>query len=419
MQINLAKGVKLHVMPTEKFKTVTITIKFKEILDAGHMTKRTLISNLINTNSQHYPTQTDFRNALSELYGARLSTSVSKKGKYHIISVSMSIVNEKYLREKDILEKAIALLENILYYPNAYHEAFHSETFKREINNLRDEYEAIYDDKQDYSAIALNELYFDTEEQKIPSFGREEDLNAITPENLYKAYKRMLYKNEIDIFVLGDVMEENIFNTFKRFKFADREINTQNPFYKLKKANGIKRKTEKQDLTQARYNLAFNTNIFYHQNNYYVGQVFNGLFGGYPHSKLFMNVREKESLAYTISSGIDTFTGSMFVYSGIDQKEASHVKKIVLRELDALIQGDFNEDAMKQTKELLKNSLYHSADNANSMIESAYASMIIREPQMRIEEWVERIEGVTKAEVMNAAKEVQLKAEFLLIGKEE
>ena len=229
----------------------------------------------------------------------------------------------------------------------------------------------------------------------------------------------MLYKNEIDIFVLGDVIEENIFNKFKRFKFADREINTQNPFYKLKKATDIKRKTEKQDLTQARYNLAFNTNIFYHQSNYYVGQVFNGLFGGYPHSKLFMNVREKESLAYTISSGIDTFTGSMFVYSGIDQKEASHVRKIVLRELDALIQGDFNDDVMKQTKELLKNSLYHSADNANSMIERAYASMIIREPQMRIEEWAERIEGVTKAEVMNAAKEVQLRAEFLLIGKEE
>lgn len=419
MQTDLASGVQLHVIPSEKFKTITITIKFKEMLKADQITKRTLISNLINTNSRHYPTQTDFRNALSELYGARLSTSVSKKGQYHIVSVSMTVVNDKYLKEGGILKKAIAFLENILYYPNVYHGAFHNETFKREIENLRDEYDAIYDDKQDYSTIALNELYFDTEEQRIPSFGREKDLESITPEDLYKTYEKMLSENEIDIFVLGDIVEENIIDMFKLFKFNDREIFPKKAFYELKESTEVKRKVEKQDLTQAKYNLAFNTNIFYHQNNYYAGQIFNGLFGGYPHSKLFMNVREKESLAYTISSGIDTFTGSMFVYSGIDQKEATHVGEIILKELDALRQGDFSDESVQQTKELLKNSLYQSEDSANSMIERAYASKVIREPQMRIEEWIKNIESVTKEEIMNTAKEVQLRAEFLLIGKED
>lgn len=418
MRAELAEGVTLNVMPSKKFKTITIKIKFKALLDSRQITKRTLISNLLNTNSQHYPTQTDFRKALSELYGARLSTDVSKKGKYHILSLSMTIVNDKYLKAEDTLEKAIDFLKNILFYPNVYHEAFHRETFEREVENLRDEYEAIYDDKQDYASIALNNLLFETEEQRIPSFGQKKDLDTITAENLYKSYSEMISKNEIDIFVLGDVEETAIEKAFEQFDFKDRTPLTQAAFYKHAESSKVKEKTEEQDLMQAKFNLGFSTEIFYHQPNYYAGQVFNGLYGGYPHSKLFVNVREKESLAYTISSGIDTFSGSLFIHAGIDQTQAQRVEQIILDELDAIKKGDFSDEALQQTKELLKNSLYQSEDNASSMIEKSYASKVIGEKQIEIQEWENEIEAVTKKDIIDVAERVQLRAKFLLVGKE-
>lgn len=418
MRAELAEGVTLNVLPSQKFKTITIKIKFKALLDSRQITKRTLISYLLNTNSQHYPTQTDFRKALSELYGARLSTEVSKKGNFHIISLSMTIVNDKYLKAEGILEKAIEFLKNILFYPNVYHEAFHKETFEREVENLRDEYEAIYDDKEDYASIALNTLLFETEAQRIPSFGQIKDLDTITAENLYKTYREMISSNEIDIFILGDVEETTVKKAFEQFDFKDRMYVTQAAFYKHSEYNEVKEKTEEQELTQAKFNLGFSTDIFYHQPNYYAGQVFNGLYGGYPHSKLFVNVREKESLAYTISSGIDTFSGSMFIHAGIDQTQAKRVEQIILDELNAVRKGDFSEEALQQTKELLKNSLYQSEDNASSMIEKNYASKLVSEKQIEIEEWANEIEAVTRQDIIDVAERVQLRAKFLLVGKE-
>lgn len=416
MATQLAKGVRLHVIPSEKFKTVSIRLKFKSVLQADTITKRSLIANLLDTNSQYYPTQTDFRRALSDLYGARFGTGVTKKGNFHILSASLNVVNDKYLSENGVVDKAIQFLHNILFYPNVFHGAFHKETFLREIENLRDDFDSIYNDKQAYASLLLKELYFDTEEQRIPSNGRKEDLDDLTPEAIFRTYESMLNEDEIDIFVFGDVDPKAIHQSFSIFDFQDREPIKIDLFYK-KKDQQVKEKVEIQSVAQAKLNLAYQTDIYFHQNNFYAGQVFNGIFGGYPHSKLFVNVREKESLAYYASSGLDTFRGTMFVQAGIDQKEAKHVEDIIHMQLEDIRQGDFSDESMMQTKEMLKNSLIQSEDSAGTMIERQYISQLISQ-ELDLGIWLEKIDKVTRKDVMEIAENIEKQATFLLKGKE-
>lgn len=414
MSIQLAKGVKLHVIPSQKFKTVSIKIKFTAPLEVENMTKRSLIANLLDTNSQHYPTQTDFRRALSDLYGARFGTGVSKKGTLHPLTVYLSVVNDRYLSEGHVINKSIDFLHSVLFHPHAFDGAFHQETFNREAKNLRDEFDARYDNKQLYASLASKELYFDKEEQKIPSSGRLKELEKCTAENVFSTYKKMLNEDQVDIYVLGDVDEEAIEKAFRTFEFKDREELAIPLFYK-QEGQDKREKTEEQTVTQAKLNLGYDAGIYYHQEDYYAGQVFNGIFGGYPHSKLFMNVREKESLAYYASSSLDTFRGAMFVQSGIDQAQATHVEEIINKQLQAIEQGDISDEAMEQTKEMLKNSLYQSGDSANSMIELRYAMDLIQK-SISIEDWIEKIEQVTKEDVRKVAEKVKQQATYLLKG---
>ncbi|ALV22965.1 EF-P 5-aminopentanol modification-associated protein YfmF [Carnobacterium antarcticum] len=418
MSIQLAEGVQLHVLPTKKYKTVQMVVKLRTPLDKKSITKRALLSSLLETNSEKYPTQTALRSELSNLYGASFGTSISKKGTSHILSIGLNVVNEKYLTMGDsVLKEAIAFLKEIIFKPNATDGHFDEETFRREKENLNDYYDSIADDKQTYASLELQHLFFDDEGQQTPSIGTKEDLIEITAVDLYHYYQKALKEDQVDIYVLGDVEKEQIEEQFKLFPFEARNIAKQEAFYATETFEKVVSKIEEQDITQAKFNLGYATNIFYHQKNYYAGQVFNGLFGGFPHSKLFMNVREKESLAYYASSSLDTFRGMMSVQTGIESKKVDQVKEIITMQLKEMQAGNFTDEALNQTKEMLKNQLLQSEDHSGAIIERMYANQMAIGKVINLEEWIADIEAVTTEQVIEVANQVKLKATFFLSGE--
>ncbi|SEK25893.1 Predicted Zn-dependent peptidase [Carnobacterium iners] len=415
MSIQLTEGVNLHIMPTEKYKTVRIVIKFRAPLDKKTITKRALLSSLLETNSKKYPTQTALRSELSNLFGASFGSSVTKKGAFHVLTLSLNVVNEKYLTMSDsILAKSIDFLKEIIFNPNVTNEHFNQATFVREKENLVDYYDSITDDKQTYANLELQKLFFEEDDQKIPSIGIKEDLAEITEDSLYHYYKKMLQQDQVDIYVLGAIDEDQLVKQFKEFSFESRKLKQKDLFYTPSNAKEIKIKIEQQEIKQAKFNLGYTTPIFYLQENYYAGQLFNGLFGGFPHSKLFVNVREKESLAYYASSSLDTFRGMMIVQTGIDSKKMEKVKEIVTLQLKEMQTGNFTEEDIYQTKQMLKNQLLQSEDNSSAVIERTYSNQLAKNTIMSIEEWMENIEKVTKEEIIGIANLVHLKATFFL-----
>ncbi len=418
MSIQLNEGVHLHVLPTKKYKTIRIMLKFSAPLDKKTITKRAMLANLLETNSKKYPTQTALRSALSNMYGASFGTGVSKKGNTHILSISLNLVNEKYLSKGDnVLQEGIDFLKEIIFQPNVADGQFNDKTFKREKANLVDYYDSLFDDKQTYASLALQELFFENVNQQTPSVGSKEDLEEISSSSLYDYYQDVLNHDKVDIYVLGDVDENEIRSAFEQFEFAPRKVLKSSSFYNEPAANECEDKIEQQEITQAKFNLGYTTAIFYHEPLYYAAQVFNGLFGGFPHSKLFMNVREKESLAYYASSSMDTFRGMLTVQTGIDGQKVDQVREIIAVQLKEMQAGNFTDESISQTKEMLKNQLFQSEDNAGAVIERIYALELAKETILSIDEWVARIEKVTKKDIIEVANKVKLKATFFLTAE--
>lgn len=413
--IKLAQGVRLHIFPTQKYKTVSIKIKFKNTLKRSELVKRSLVTSMIETNSYEYPSQTAFQAALSNLYGARLGAGVTTKGNLHIASFALHVVNDRYIKSEGVVDSAIKFLHSILTKPNASGNQFDTKTFDRELKNLKDDFEAIYDDKQSYAQTRLKELYFTDPAHQATSSGHLDDLATINNQDVFQAYKEMLAKDQIDIYVIGDVDQEHIKHLFEEFYFMDRPDVLSAPFYENRREE-YECQTEVQEVVQAKYHLAYDSGIYYQDDLYFASQVFNGLFGGFPHSKLFMNVREKESLAYYASSQLDSFNGVMYISSGIDWRQAEKVLKIINQQLEDMQKGKFNDTALLQTKEMIKNGLLQSDDSAHSTIERIYALSLVGK-ELSLEEWIQAIEGVTKDEVIQVACKMKLKASFLLKGE--
>lgn len=413
--MELNQGVQLTIIPTSKFKTLAIKIVFKTQLTKEAITTRSLLSRLLERNSEEYPTTNKVEQALSLLYGAGYGTSVSRSGEAHAISFNMSLANERFLSDNTITDNAIEFLKSMIQKPNLSGNAFDAKTFAREKVNLKDDIESIYDNKQQYARVAMLKEYFTDEKQAISLKGDLKDLEALTAEDVYAAYEKMINEDSIEIFVLGDIDEAKITESMQSFNFQARTPQATDVFYH-NELNELVEKEEVQDVKQAKLNLAYDTGIYFLEDDYFALQVFNGIFGGYPSSKLFMNVRERESLAYYASSSIDSTRGALFVQTGIDKNEASRVIDLIAEQLKDITLGDFEDETILQTKAMLKNSLRQSEDSPGQLISNAYSRQLVGS-DITIDEWIEKIEAVTREEIIAISKRIELRTVFLLRGE--
>ena len=417
MVYQLAEGVNLHVLPTKQYKTIRIFIRFTARLQQEVITKRSLLSSMLETNSLNYPDQTKLSAKLAELYGASFGLSVRKKGNLHWLNAGISFVNGEYVNDPNLFSQAVDFLKEVLFYPNIKNQQFDQLTFDLEKNNLRLYLESLKEDKQTFASYALQELYFENSpEQKIPSLGVVEELDKITARSLAAYYQEMMANDQIDIFVVGDVDPDKAAEAVGQLPFEPRETAHPELFYTQPQVNIVKERQVREPIVQAKLNLAYQTNVYYDEPERFALMVFNGLFGGFPHSKLFMNVREKESLAYYASSSVDTFRGFMSVQTGIDEKNRNQVLHLIHEQLESLRNGEITELELSQTKAMLRNQYLLSLDSPQAAIEASFLDSWLPETKLSDEEWLKRMESVTIKEIQQVAEQIELQAIFFLAG---
>ncbi|EOH54333.1 peptidase M16 inactive domain-containing protein [Enterococcus faecium EnGen0263] len=417
MVYQLAEGVNLHVLPTKQYKTIRIFIRFTARLQQEVITKRSLLSSMLETNSLNYPDQTKLSAKLAELYGASFGLSVRKKGNLHWLNAGISFVNGEYVNDPNLFSQAVDFLKEVLFYPNIKNQQFDQLTFDLEQNNLRLYLESLKEDKQTFASYALQELYFENSpEQKIPSLGVVEELDKITARSLAAYYQEMMANDQIDIFVVGDVDPDKAAEAVGQLPFEPRETAHPDLFYTQPQVNIVKERQVREPIVQAKLNLAYQTNVYYDEPERFALMVFNGLFGGFPHSKLFMNVREKESLAYYASSSVDTFRGFMSVQTGIDEKNRNQVLRLIHEQLESLRNGEITDLELAQTKAMLRNQYLLSLDSPQAAIEASFLDSWLPETKLSDEEWLKRMESVTIKEIQQVAEQIELQAIFFLAG---
>ncbi|MEH7440888.1 pitrilysin family protein [Bacillus sp. JJ1122] len=411
------KGYKLHVVKTEKFKTNTIVWKMKSPLTSENVTKRALLPYVLQSSSKAYPTTSKLRSYLDELYGANLYVDVSKKGEYQVISFSLEIANEKFLSDPEpLLKKGLELIAEILVNPLAENETFDKETVEKEKRTLKQRIQAVYDDKMRYSNFRLVQEMCAGEPYALHVNGEIDDISEINEQNLYAYYKQAFAEDELDLFIIGDVNEDEVQSIAENLlKFKQR---TPKKVEQIPSAN-VEEKTvkEKEDVKQGKLNIGYRTNILYGDDDYYALQVFNGIFGGFSHSKLFINVREKNSLAYYVASRLESHKGLMMVMSGIEFNNFELAVKIIREQMQAMQAGDFTEQEIEQTKAVIENQMLETLDTARGMVEVLYHN-VVSEQKVNLDDWLTGMGKTTKEEIVEVANKVKMDTIYFLTGLE-
>jgi len=417
-KITELQGYKLHVIATEKYKTNTFVWRMKAPLTKEDVTKRALLPHVLQSSSAQYASTTALRSYLDELYGATLYVDLAKKGEYHVMSVTLEIANEKFLSDATpLLKKGFELLSEILTDPNASGNAFDKDTVEKEKRVLKSRIQSVFDDKMRYSNVRLLEEMCKDEPYALQVNGEAGDVDAITPENLYEYFVKAFSEDEMDLYVIGDVKEEEVKQLAGQLLQFENRTPKKIQIEKTANRTKVNEVKEVQEVKQGKLNIGYRTNIVYGDPDYFALQVFNGIFGGFSHSKLFINVREKASLAYYAASRLESHKGLMMVMSGIDLKNYDQAVGIIHEQMDAMKKADFTDQELEQTKAVIQNQIMETVDTARGLTEILYHN-VVADTSISLDTWMNEMNKVTKEEITAVAEKIQLDTIYFLTGTE-
>lgn len=417
MKMELVKGVNLHFLQSKKFKTNKIKVRFSSPLDENTVAARVLVACMMETANQKYPTSQLFREKLASLYGVELSTSVSKRGRVHYVDLNISFVRDDFLSKKNVLtDEVLDIIEIIFFSPLVVADYFDSDTFEVEKKNTISDLESEIEEPYYYAHGQLNQLFFEDETIGMSRLGKVDLVRQETAQTSLSQFHQMLHFDNIDFFFIGDFNEVAIVDRVNSFEFKPRDnhlsVNYQQPF-----TNVVREKLEQKHNQQSILELGYHFSTQYGDSLHIPLVVLNGMLGAFSHSRLFQTIREKEGLAYTISSHFDIFTGFMRVFAGIDKESRTKVMTLIMRQLNDLKRGKFTDSELRLTKEMLVNTTLLAQDRQNTLIEREYLKTILGTKVLSLEEWLESINKVSREEIIETAKTINLQSVYFMEGK--
>ncbi|MFI8574617.1 EF-P 5-aminopentanol modification-associated protein YfmF [Rossellomorea aquimaris] len=412
------QGYTLHIVQTDKYKTNSLILKMKAPLDQETVTLRGLLPHVMQSSTKTYPSTTELRSYLDELYGANFYTDLGKKGEYHVVSMSVEIANEKFLRDSEpLLQKGIEFLADVLQNPHIENNEFDKKTVEKEKRNQKVRIQAVYDDKMRYANSRLVEEMCKGERFALHVNGISEEVESITAKSLYEYYQKVMNEDQFDLYVIGDVDVAEVENLCDQLLQLNERTPLEVDSSKVEQKERENVVKEKQDVKQGKLNMGYRTHTQYGDDDYFALQVFNGIFGGFSHSKLFINVREKASLAYYAASRLESHKGLLMVMSGIEFEKYDQAVGIINDQLQAMKDGDFTDGEIEQTKAVIRNQLLETIDTSRGLVEVLYHNAVAHE-EIDLKHWLDEIEKTTKEDIVKAANKVELDTIYFLTGME-
>ena len=414
--MKIVDGVELHLIKNEKFKMNHITFRFSGEFSQKTVARRVLVAQILATANEKYPTAQRFRERLASLYGATLSTKVSTKGLVHIVDIELTFMKNQYvMTTENLLEEVIEFLYQVLFSPLVTVEQYQSKLFELEQANLINYLKADKDDSFYSSELGLKKLFFTNPAFQTSKYGTAELAVAENSYTAFQEFQKMLREDRLDIFLLGEFDDYRMLQLFNRFPFEDRQKDLVFD-YQQEFSNIVQEKLEVREVNQSVLQLGYSFPTRYGDKDYFTLLVFNGLFGGFAHSRLFTEVREKEGLAYTIGSHFDIFTGLLNVYAGIDKKNRNRAMQLINKQFSTIKVGRFSEALLKQTKKMLQVNLRLAGDSPKVLIERSYNGQYLKN-HYSVDDMIDNIDNVSKADVMQLTRKIKLQALYFLEGK--
>lgn len=414
------KGMRVHVMPTKQFKTFAISVYIGIPLQEDTLTYTALTPFVLRRGTASYPETLRFRECLDEMYGAVFGFDVFKRGDHQIIQFRMDVIHDVFVSSsKSLLMRAFRLLGEVITQPAMDNGVLRSKYVMEEKQTLRQRIQSIINDKIHYAAERCIEEMCKDEPYRLYALGNLQHVDKIHEESLTEKYRRLLEQAAIDVYVIGDTSQAEVEHYVKASFLIDRTVDI--PYARSmrvpRQIGRPNRVIERLKINQGKLNMGLRSTITYVDHKYPAVLMFNGVLGGYPHSKLFTHIREKNSLAYYAVSSYDGHKGICMIQSGIEFQNFEKVRDMMMEQLEAIKDGKLEQFEMSQTEAMIVNKLREINDSAFEMIGFDF-NCVLSGRERNISQLIGEVEHVNQMDIQEVAQTFQLDTIYFLRNQE-
>ncbi len=411
----ICEGVTFDTIQDNRFKAGRLNIKLITPLSRKTAAENALLACVLTRSCKKYPDFTSLYRRLNELYGAALFPAIRKVGDFQVISLLASGLDDRYaLKGESVSSELAELLCSILFEPKLVNGCFDEEDVEQERRQILEQIDSEFNDKRGFAIKRCIEIMCRDELYSVNRYGGREEVLAITQDDLVSAWKRLLDNAAVSVMKLGGGDPQGVYEKMES-RFAGKPRRIKGATAIVSNVSEVKRAAETDEISQSKLVMGYRCKYPESNRECVANSLMSVILGGAPTSKLFLNVREKQSLCYYCASMADNEKGILLIDSGVETDKIEKTEKAVTEQVELLKSGDLTDDELIHAKLLLKNAYISSLDSLGAM-DSYYAARALRESPASPQESAEIAESITRNEILELASCIKLDTVFSLVG---
>ena len=409
----------LFYLHSGRFKTEYLSLSAIRPIDREEVAMTSLLLSVLRRGTKCYPSLQSINRRLDALYGVELSIRNFYRGNYQVVGFSLDFLGARHLPDRHVpLTEALEVVCQILFHPLLDEQGLLTASFvEDEKRYQQDVIRSMKNNPAGYAMDRCQSLFYGDEPCGAPIYGSVEEVEAITPERLTAHWKKLVAEFVPTCFFIGSTDEEELRDALgktvwkhlghlQKKKIAD----SFTPVEAIERAS----LTEDFPSCQSHLCVGLSTGILLGDRDYYAAQVYNELLlGASPVSRLFLGLREKQSLCYSCSSSYRSYTGAIFIRCGLSKSCCERAEEEIRRQLSELKKGHFSASELRAAQQSLVNAFAAIEDSPEAM-EGYFFGRSLFGLSTSLEESRAGFLSVTKEDLVRVAKKVLWKTEFFL-----
>lgn len=398
----------IKIIKTRKYKNINLYLRFTIPNSSNLKAKLSILTKLMGEASLKYPDLNSMLKARDMLYGISLTPSYKCRNNSIVFTLHYSFINPKFLKVSidDYNEYILETLNNTLINTKVVDQA--KRTIKASL--LRN---------NDKPNVKAKQRFIDIVSKDNPDFNIYSEnikfinsISKVSVKQVKDIYEYIKNKAQLHLYLCGDLTQKQI-DVLSNYSFNDRDAYVDKYVsFEYKPKKDI---VEHVDASQSYLSIVYSTPFNKLHKDYFAWFLGNVFFGMFPTSLLFSSVREKLSLCYAISAVDYKNEGLVKITTSIDGKNANKVIEEVNKQLQKLIECDYDFKQLEITKKLLINSLNSTYDDIDVLVDY-YNEGTLSNFNYSIEEYIRRIEKVTPKDISRVFKQYKHYFNYLLLG---
>ena len=430
LELRLSQNLSLRLCQTEKFKTEMLSLSAVLPIAGQKPYMTSLLLSVLLRGTKNYSDISALNRRLDYLFGTELSVRNFYRGDAQVFGLCANILGKEYLPDdiperETLLGDVVEIMREVFFSPALDENGLLLSHYVESEKQLqRDAIRAKKNHPQSYAMDRLRKLMFANEPCGTPLYGTEEEVMAVTPEEL-TAYWKALYQDlSLHAFYVGAADTDSVVAALAK-GLGVKEINVEtiernSPAIPLTDVASIQRREGEQRICedlpvhQSALVIGLRTPAAVQDEDFFAVALYNELLGSSsPVSKLFINVREKLGLCYSCFSAYNAYKAALTICCSLEDDRREEAEAEIRRQIAAMAAGDISDAEWQAAQKSMANA-YRQLSDSPSAMEVYYLGRALAGVSISPEEGSARIASLKREDVVRVAQKMRIDTVFVL-----